>query len=125
MLKSSFKKFEDEGEKCPYKTCGRVFISIPQLQAHIARRHKNEKLPGKKEEEKKVASTKLGNNKKNAAAPKEEVKGTPIPSKGKAPPTKDDDMKLYEKPKDVQFFNARPRARPMTSWGGSGQNAAN
>jgi len=29
MLKSSLKKYEDEGEKCPYKTCGRTFISIP------------------------------------------------------------------------------------------------
>jgi|TARA_B110000285_G_C15115437_1_gene613772 hypothetical protein len=29
VLKSSLKKYEDEGEKCPYKTCGRTFISIP------------------------------------------------------------------------------------------------
>jgi hypothetical protein len=27
--KSGVKKYEDEGEKCPYKTCGRTFISIP------------------------------------------------------------------------------------------------
>jgi len=53
------------------------------------------------------------------------VEGTPVPSKNKAPTSGDADMKLYEKPKDVQFFNARPRARPMTSWGGGGANAAN
>jgi hypothetical protein len=29
VLKSSVKKFEEDGEKCPYKTCGRTFISIP------------------------------------------------------------------------------------------------
>lgn len=29
MLKSGLKKHEDEGEKCPYRTCGRTFISIP------------------------------------------------------------------------------------------------
>lgn len=55
----------------------------------------------------------------------EEVKGTPVPSKNKAPTSGEVDLKLYEKPKDVQFFNARPRARPMTSWGGGGANAAN
>ena len=27
--KISAKKYEEEGEKCPYKTCGRTFISIP------------------------------------------------------------------------------------------------
>jgi hypothetical protein len=63
------------------------------LQAHIARRHKGEKLTSKKEEEKKITSTKLG-NKKSA----EEEKGTPIPSKSKAP---ENDMELYEQPKDM------------------------
>ena len=29
MVKSSLKKYDDEGEKCPYQTCGRTFISIP------------------------------------------------------------------------------------------------
>jgi hypothetical protein len=85
-------------------------------------------VPKKKEEVKKAPSTKLGGAKKQNAgviAPKEEAKGTPVPSKNKAPASEDADMKLFEKPKDVQFFNARPRARPMTSWGGGGANAAN
>ena len=49
-------------------------------------------------------STKLGGAKKQnagVAAPKEEAKGTPVPSKNKAPTSEDADMKLFEKPKDV------------------------
>jgi hypothetical protein len=39
---------KEDGEICPYKACGRKFVSIDQLKNHIERRHKNE-------EEKKVS----------------------------------------------------------------------
>ena len=40
---------KEDGEVCPYKACGRRFVSLDQLKNHIERRHKKDE-----EEEKKV-----------------------------------------------------------------------
>jgi hypothetical protein len=41
--KGFFKKEEaQDGETCPFKSCGRKFASLDQLKQHIERRHKEE-----------------------------------------------------------------------------------
>ena len=43
VMRASFQK-QKEGEAlaCPYKSCGRSFVSDAQLKAHVERRHKSE-----------------------------------------------------------------------------------
>ena len=130
LIKEQEKKPEkpkEEGETCPYKACGRRFVSIDQLKNHIERRHKDEKKDEKKEEKKisfknvvnkppevfasqKKISNKLGSIKKEAESTltESEFTETPIPTKSKVPAG--------------HSFEAKPMARPITSWGTGGRS---
>ena len=102
---------------CPFKACGRKFASIDQLKGHIERRHKEEekkisfknvvnKPPESFASQKKI-SNKLGSIKKDTESTltQSDFIETPVPAKSKA----------------GHSFEAKPKARPITSWGAGGR----
>ena len=125
LIKEQEKKVEkpkDDGEVCPFKACGRRFASIDQLKGHIERRHKDEKQEEKKIQFKNVVnkppesfasqkkiSNKLGSIKKDTESTltQSDFIETPVPAKSKAPVG--------------HSFEAKPKARPITSWGAGGR----
>ena len=111
---------KEDGETCPYKGCGRKFASIDQLKGHFTRRHKNDeekkisfknvvnKPPESFASQKKI-SNKLGSLKKDTESTltQSEFNETPVPSSSKIPAG--------------HSFEAKPKARPITSWGAGGR----
>jgi len=65
----------------------------------------------------KKISNKLGSIKMDKAESilsQSDVNETPVPQKSKAPPMKDPNRQMHT-------FEAKPKARPITSWGAGGR----